>query len=259
MLVFMTLALGCVRAKPPRTVTVPESLEQTQEFAAENILTGDAAKRASLSPTIPTLGITATLPPPTPTPTTTSPPTTTVEIPPIGATTTSSARQPPHSTDEVVHVVKPGETLYSIAERYGTTVLAIIDKNDLPYSNAIRVNQELVIPVGHKPSGTLTPYTVKHMVKQGESLAQLARAYRTTISDIIAENPHIKDPNDLSPGTTLTIRTGTAPPVRLHVVAPGQNLYAIARRYGVSVETLVRANGLRNPNTIHVGQQLVVP
>ncbi len=156
-------------------------------------------------------------------------------------------------------MVKAGETLYSIAERYDTTVLAIMDKNDLPYSNAIHVDQSLIIPVGHKPSGTPTPYTVEHIVRRGESLAQLARTYRTTISDIMAENPRVRDPNDLSPGTTLTIRAGTVPPIRIHIVAPGQSLFAIARRYGVSVESLVHANGLRNPNAIHVGQKLIIP
>lgn len=156
-------------------------------------------------------------------------------------------------------MVKPGETLYSIAKRYDTTILAIMDRNDLPYSNAIHVKQRLVIPVGHKPSGTPTPYTIEHVVQEGESLAQLARTYRTTISDIMAENPHIEDPNNLSPGTRLVITVGRAPPVRVHIVGPGQSLSAIARRYGVRVETLVRANGLRTPNTIHVGQRLVIP
>ncbi len=244
-LVLVVLILGCRRAKPPRTVTVPEMLEPEQEITAE----GDSSQpSASLSAAEPTPSTILSLPTPT----------TTVDVPTIGPTP-PSPQSPPHPSGNIVHVVKTGETLYSIAKRYDTTVLAIMDKNDLSYSNAIHVNQELVIPVGHKPSGTPTPYTVEHIVRQGESLAQLARTYRTTLSDIMAENPHIGDPNDLSPGIKLSITVGTAPPVRVHVVAPGQSVYTIARRYGMSVDTLVRANGLRNPNAIDVGQRLVIP
>ena len=156
-------------------------------------------------------------------------------------------------------MVKKGETIFSIAEKYDTTVEAIMGKNNLPNPSFIYVNQKLVIPVGYKPSGTPTPYMVEHVVKKGESLAQLARKYRTTLSEIIAENPHVSDPNDLAPGTKLVIRAGTAPALRIHVVCPGQSIFSIARRYGVTAEDLVRVNGLRTPNTIYVGQSLIIP
>lgn len=44
-----------------------------------------------------------------------------------------------------------------------------------------------------------------------------------------------------------------------HVVAPGENLYLIATRYGVTVREIMIANGLRNPNVIYVGQKLIIP
>ena len=44
-----------------------------------------------------------------------------------------------------------------------------------------------------------------------------------------------------------------------HVVARGENLYRIGLRYGVSVQALMWANGLRNPNTVYAGQRLVIP
>lgn len=45
----------------------------------------------------------------------------------------------------------------------------------------------------------------------------------------------------------------------IHVVQPGENLYRIALRYGVSVSALAAANGITNPNRIYAGQQLVIP
>ena len=44
-----------------------------------------------------------------------------------------------------------------------------------------------------------------------------------------------------------------------HVVARGENLYRISLRYGVSVQALMWANGLRNPNAVYAGQRLVIP
>jgi LysM repeat protein len=269
LLLVMALALGCVRAKPPRTVTVPEALGGEREIVEERAPTKSATVQVSAypspgtatpsaTPSVP--GVTPTLPP-TPFPTAISAsPTTDVQIPTIGPTTGPSSPTPtPPTTGETVHVVKRGETAFSIAEKYDTTVAAIMAKNNLPNPSVIYVNQELVIPVGFKPSGTPTPYTVEHVVKEGESLAQLARKYHTTLSEIITQNSHVADPNNLAPGTKLTITVGTAPAPRIHVVRPGQNLSFIARRYGVSVQALVRANGLRTPNTIYVGQKLIVP
>ncbi len=44
-----------------------------------------------------------------------------------------------------------------------------------------------------------------------------------------------------------------------HVVAPGENLFRIALRYGVTLDALMRANGIVNPNLIFVGQVLRIP
>jgi LysM repeat protein len=45
----------------------------------------------------------------------------------------------------------------------------------------------------------------------------------------------------------------------VHVVQPGENLYRIALRYGVSLNALAAANGIANPNHIYVGQRLTIP
>ncbi|MCK4315229.1 MAG: LysM peptidoglycan-binding domain-containing protein, partial [Anaerolineae bacterium] len=45
----------------------------------------------------------------------------------------------------------------------------------------------------------------------------------------------------------------------VHVVQRGETLYSIARRYGVDMWTIARANGITNPNRIYVGQRLAIP
>jgi len=66
--------------------------------------------------------------------------------------------------------------------------------------------------------------------------------------------------------TTLVLLVGVVPasaaPGRagiVHVVQRGETLYSIARRYGVDMWTLARANGITNPNRIYVGQRIVIP
>jgi len=50
-----------------------------------------------------------------------------------------------------------------------------------------------------------------------------------------------------------------APPSTIHVVQRGENLYRIALHYGVSVDALMRENGIRDPRTLDVGQRLTIP
>jgi len=52
---------------------------------------------------------------------------------------------------------------------------------------------------------------------------------------------------------------GASAQAPIHVVQPGETVYAIARRYGVLPGAIVSANGLLNPNLIYVGQRLIIP
>lgn len=61
-----------------------------------------------------------------------------------------------------------------------------------------------------------------------------------------------------APTATATPLPPTATP-RIHVVQPGDNLTRIAERYGVTVDALMQANQMTNPNRIYPGQRLVIP
>lgn len=68
----------------------------------------------------------------------------------------------------------------------------------------------------------------------------------------------------LTLGIALALVLAAAGPVFargsvIHVVQPGDNLFRIGLRYGVTVNALVAANGLRSPHHIYVGQRLVIP
>jgi LysM repeat protein len=89
---------------------------------------------------------------PTPAPTATPEPTITAE-PTVAPTPTPAPTATPEPTP-LIHVVQPGDQLGRIAARYGVTVAAIVEANNLANPNLIRVGQRLIIPL---PEATPAP------------------------------------------------------------------------------------------------------
>lgn len=96
-----------------------------------------------------------------------------------------------------------------------------------------------------------------YTVRPGDTLWGIARRYGTTVEALVREN-HIPNPNLIYPGQVLRI-PGTGEDYFIYTVRPGDTLWGIARRYGTTVEVLVRENDIRDPNLILVGERLRVP
>jgi murein DD-endopeptidase MepM/ murein hydrolase activator NlpD len=100
--------------------------------------------------------------------------------------------------------------------------------------------------------------SVTHVVQRGESLYSLAQRYDVSIQDIIDANG-LKN-TVIYVGQRLLIPCGNGNGyTRVYTVKSGDNLYNIARKYGTSVDTLVRLNGIDNPSLLKVGQHLLIP
>lgn len=129
------------------------------------------------------------------------------------ATAMPQPTQPPASsgqTGTIMHTVQRGETLASIARRYGTTWQAIAQANSLVNPSQIYVGQQLKIPTsGGSSSGTTggtSGCRVRHTVKRGEWVWQIARTYGVSPYDILAANGlTIQTANTIYPGTVLCI------------------------------------------------------
>jgi ABC-type dipeptide/oligopeptide/nickel transport system permease subunit/LysM repeat protein len=90
---------------------------------------------------------------------------------------------------ELWHTVKQGETLSSIARRYGTRWQAIARANDLVDPNQIYAGQKLRVPVaGDSAPGTASGCRIRHTVKRGEWLWQIARDFGASPQDVMAAN-----------------------------------------------------------------------
>ena len=106
-------------------------------------------------------------------------------------------KMPKENTNVTTYTVKSGDTLYSIAKKYNTTVNAITTLNNLT-SNTLSIGQTLKIPTSTQ-NVTEQTYTVK----SGDTLYSIARKYNTTLSDLINRN-NLKTSN-LSIGQKLII------------------------------------------------------
>lgn len=109
----------------------------------------------------------------------------------------------------------------------------------------------------------------RHLVSPGETLGEIAQRYRISVSalqeanningHIIRAGSDLLVPVSSRPTGTENIAGSTQSEQRFnHVVQPGESLWAISRRYGVSVDQLVSWNALSADNTLRVGEQLTV-
>lgn len=156
----------------------------------------------------------------------------------------------------LVHIVQRGETLFSIARRYGTTVDAITHTNGIPHPRHIYVGQRLLIP---SASVVADAWTI-HIVRPGESLKAVAGWYGVAWRTVALAN-RLLNPHLLSAGQVLRIPVEEGRPINgaLHIVQPGETLTAVAFHYEVTLWELMEANALADPALVLAGQYLLIP
>ncbi|MDY7076502.1 MAG: PA14 domain-containing protein [Chloroflexota bacterium] len=109
------------------------------------------------------------------------------------------------SAGSIIHIVQRGDTLYSIARRYGMDVWTLARANGIVNPNRIYVGQRIVVP-SSQPAGTV------HVVQRGETLLQIALRYGVDAWTIARANG-IANLNHIYVGQRLVI-PGAAPPVK---------------------------------------------
>ena len=177
-----------------------------------------------------------------------------------------------------IYTVKSGDSLYTIAKKYNTTVNAIIDINSLN-STLLQIGQQLRIPETYTPEDEMIlPNYVNYTVKKGDTLYTIARDFNTTISQIMDDNSLVN--TNLKLGQNLKIRvpdnenSGVVveecfgedynPNEKVnsntveYTVKAGDSLYLIAKKYNSTINEIVALNGLKSTN-LSIGQILLIP
>jgi len=160
------------------------------------------------------------------------------------------------------YAVQAGDTLTSIARRFGVSVSELQQSNALTTSQ-LSVGQRLRVPSTVRMSSNSTPNTntssvgiTNHRVQSGETLERILQRYGIDRAILNHLNPNVRGQTGFAPNTTL--RVPSQPGALLRVTAD-QDLLTFAVNHGVSLSTLLRINGLSSPTQVTTGTRLFVP
>jgi LysM repeat protein len=202
---------------------------------------------------------------------------------PVGATIQiprpGTSVPPSGNTGAFNYVVQAGDTLATIAQKFGVTLEALRAANPtLSNPNLIQVGQVLVIP----PRGAANPTPPlqggggsTYVVQAGDTLVTIAQKFGVTLEALRAANPQIVNPNLITIGQVLNLprpatsapdpasvtpTTGQGGALFNYIVQNGDTLASIAQRFGLTQEAVLRFNPtLTASNLLAVGQVLNLP
>ena len=149
------------------------------------------------------------------------------------------------------YTVKSGDSLWSIANKYNTTVNELKSLNNLS-SNILQVGQILVLPSSTNDDNSGNTYTVK----LGDSLWSIANKYNTTVNELKSLNNLSSDV--LQIGQVLSVPSNSVSVGNTYTVKSGDSLWSIANRYNTTVSNLKSLNNLSS-DVLQIGQVLNVP
>lgn len=173
------------------------------------------------------------------------------------------------------YTVKAGDTLSHIAVRHDLSLSALLKANGLSASTIIHPGQKLTLP-GSAPSSSTSGQSANsgtaaqtYTVKAGDTLSHVAVRHDLSLSSLLTANG-LSASSIIYPGQKLMLSGGaTVAPAssggsthgvsttaKTYTVVSGDTLYGVSSRHGISLSTLLKANGIAASSTIYPGQKL---
>ena len=159
------------------------------------------------------------------------------------------------------YIVQKGDTLWNISKKLGTSVEELKQLNNLN-SNLLYVGQKLKVPSYMTAEDT----NIIYVVKSGDNLYNIAKAYNTTVNDIKSFNNLTSD--NLSIGQIIKIPESTSIVTpsedevinegSVYVVQKGDTLYSIAKKFNTTVDNLKNINSIIG-DVLTIGMNLLIP
>ena len=214
MLIVLSVLTGCFKAAAPDVTDTPAGAapqaDQTEEGTPDLMATAreESARATELAQASEEPGEvnTPTPKPPTPEPSPTPTTASVTAVPTFTPAPVPTTEAPTITTGETTHVVQPGENMFRIALKYGTTVQGIAAANGIANPAMIYVGQELKVP-SSSGSGTGPPPTTggtTYTVQRGDNLFRIA--LRHNMSYIyLAQYNNIANPASIYVGQVLQI------------------------------------------------------
>ncbi|MGH6762926.1 MAG: peptidoglycan DD-metalloendopeptidase family protein [Phyllobacterium sp.] len=162
-------------------------------------------------------------------------------------------------------IVESGQTLSSIARRYGVSSSAILQANGISDPNRILVGQSLLIPgaggaVPAQPAAApVQTAAAPEQAPQNPAAPQPLRLPTDNSVAILPQNPQLKEKQAVAESMTAATPKATPPSAGgTYTVQSGDTIHAIARKTGATTTAIKQANNIQN-GVIRIGQRLVIP
>ncbi len=177
-------------------------------------------------------------PTPTPTATQTPLPPTPTPLPPTATPTeteTPTITPTPTISGPFIYTVQEGDTLFSIAVKFGVDLVRLMEVNELE-NEAIFITQQLLIPDPNEPTPTATEipaglprgFIVQYRVQPDDTLSGIAFLFNSTVEAILEENENLENENSIFIGQLLNIPVNLVTPAPTSTQAPVSTPGAIA-------------------------------
>ena len=149
------------------------------------------------------------------------------------------------------YVVSRGDTLKSLAIRFGTSMDVLGSLNGLTNYNLIYEGQRLTVPSGNAVPAPPPSSSGTYTIQSGDTLRKIATRISSTVNGILAVNPQIADANKIYVGQVINLPASAT----YYTVQAGDTLKKIATRYGTTLESLIALNPqIADINKVYVGQ-----
>jgi uncharacterized protein YkwD/LysM repeat protein len=171
----------------------------------------------------------------------------------------------PREDGAIVHVVRQGQAMWTIAAYYDVDLDHLYLINNLTEKDFLHPGDEVFVrlPDGVAPPPTPTP-PLTHTVREGENAWSISARNNIDISSLYLLNG-LNEESVLQPGDVLKVRLaeGESPPPTptprtTHTVRAGESAWSIAVAYGLSVEQLLNFNGLTGASILQPGDELII-
>ena len=159
--------------------------------------------------------------------------------------------------NNTIYIVQRGDSLYSIAKRFNTTVQNIVNNNGISNPNLIYPGQSLIIA---KSTANIQTKYMSYRIKRGDTLWGIANKYNTTVNELAYING-IRNVNRIYINQVIRIPVNISIGEydcghSIYTVRKGDTLSTIANRFGKNINEIAELNGIKNVNYIYVGQKL---
>jgi len=158
----------------------------------------------------------------------------------------------------IIHRVEQKETLFAISRKYGVALLVVVESNP-DAGSGLEIGQLVKVPYNPNKR-TITSEGTIHRVGQKETLYSISKQYGVTVAELKEWN-NLTD-NGLKLGQELLIKEKAArPPEKVspstHTVSDGETLYALSKKYGITVQQIKDWNYLTS-NDLKPGQVIFI-